>query len=84
MNKEINKIMMSIDILEVKDKHKIIGKRFCKLIQEGIISKTILPNHALDFSIELRKYDLEKYKNFIMSSSYDDIMDQKEVIYVGE
>lgn len=60
------------------------GNLLLRLLQSGDMTVRILPNHGMDFTPELRQNDLDRYRNFLMSSSYDSIMKQHGDSYVGD
>ncbi|MFI3201754.1 MAG: hypothetical protein R3Y54_09575 [Eubacteriales bacterium] len=59
------------------------AKIFTSMVSKGTIRKNILPNTSDDYSFSQESIDLKKYKIFLKSSSYDDILRCKVGEYVG-
>ncbi len=58
--------------------------KFIKLLQNGQIRKSILPNTALSYSDCQEIKDLRNYKKFLQSFAYDDLKNTEVRIYDGD
>lgn len=70
--------------LEISESNKKKGTMLLKCLNNGYLTIMTLPNHGMDFTPELRQFDFDRYKTFLMSSSYDSIMKNNGVSYNGE
>lgn len=60
------------------------AERFVQLLEQGKITKYILPNSAPDYSTNQEKRDLENYRFFANSFALDEIMKCEVASYHGD
>lgn len=64
--------------MEKNTKRSVLSaERFITLLVNGKIRKNILPNTSEDYTENAEKKDLIKYKSFISSSVYDEILNSE-------
>ncbi len=57
---------------------------FIVKIRKGIIKKDTLPNSFKDYTVHHEKPDLESYRKFIKTLTYDKYVYDREVKYYGD
>lgn len=60
------------------------AQNFVTLLKNGKIRKEILPNTSPDYTISQETEDLYRYKRFLQSFAYDDILDCEVRTYNGD
>lgn len=62
---------------------EIAARLFFEELSSGKIRKDVLPNHALNYTDYAEKEELNSYKRFIQTSSYDFITSYEAREYDG-
>ena len=68
--------------IELTNAHRKKAKRFSYLLTNGKIRQATLPNHAVNYDIEQRMFDKERYVRFIQSCTYEELLSKMRAEYV--